>query len=50
MEIGQCSDMDRAGNTSKYHPKLSEIIFKVKVIQGHEAKERPNRKFGVWAA
>ena len=28
--------------TSKYHPKLSESIFKVEVIQGHEVNERSN--------
>ena len=35
---------------SKYHPKLSVSILKVKVILGHEAKERSNKKIWVWAA
>ena len=34
--------MDRVWDTSKYDPKLSVSIFKVKVIQGHEVKERSN--------
>ena len=42
MEISQYNDMDRVWDTSKYHPKLSVSIFKVKVIQGHEVKERSN--------
>ena len=32
--------MDLVWDTFKYDPKLSVIIFKVKVIQGHEVKER----------
>ena len=32
--------MDRVWDISKYDPKLSASIFKVKVIQGHEVKER----------
>ena len=31
--------MDRVWDNSKYHSKLSVSIFKVKVIQGHEAKK-----------
>ena len=50
MEISQYNDMDRVWDTSKYHPKLSVSILKVKVIQGHEVKERSNLKFWVWAA
>ena len=50
MEISQCNDMDCVLDTSKYHPKLSVSIFKVRVIQGHEVKERSNGKFWVWAA
>ena len=42
MEISQYNGMDRVWNTSKYHPKLSMSIFNVKVIQGHEVKERSN--------
>ena len=42
MEISQNNDMDRLWDTSKYHPKLSVNIFKVKVIQGHEVKESSN--------
>ena len=42
MEVSQCNDMDCVWDTSKYHPKLSVSIFKVKVIQGHEFKERSN--------
>ena len=42
--------MDRVWDTSKYDPKLSVSIFKVKVIQGHEVKERSNWKFYVWDA
>ena len=42
MEISQYNDMNRIWDTSKYHPKLSVSIFKVKVIQGHEVKERSN--------
>ena len=42
MEIRQHNDMDRVWDTSKYHPKLSVSILKVKVIQGHEVKERSN--------
>ena len=45
MEISQYNDMDRVWDTSKYHPKLSVSIFKVKVIQSHEVKERSNWKF-----
>ena len=52
MEISQCNDMDRVWNTYMYHPKLSMCIFKVKVkvIQGHEIKERSNWKFWAWSA
>ena len=49
MEISQYNDMDRVWDTSKYHPNLSVSIFKVKVIQSHEVKERSNGKFWVWA-
>ena len=49
METSQYNDMDRVWNTSKYHPKPSGSIFKVKVIQGHEVKGRSNGKFGIWA-
>ena len=41
-EISQCNYMDRVWDTSKYDPKLSVNIFKVKVIQGHEVEERSN--------
>ena len=50
IEISQYNDTDRVWDTSKYHPKLSVSIFKVKVIQGHKAKERSNWKFCVLAA
>ena len=50
MEISQYIDIDRGWDTSKYHPKLSVSIFKVKVVQGHEVKGRSNWKFWVWAA
>ena len=40
MEINQYNDIYRVWHTSKYHHKLSVSIFKVKVIQGHEVKER----------
>ena len=42
--------MDRVWGTSKYDPNLSMSTFKVKVIQGHEVKERSNSKFYVWGA
>ena len=42
MEISQYNGMDRIWDTSRYHPKLSVSIFKVKVIQGHKVKERSN--------
>ena len=42
MEISQYNDMDRVWDTSKHDPKLSVIIFKIKVIKGHEVKERSN--------
>ena len=42
--------MDRAWDTSKYHPKLSVGIFKAKAIQGHDVKERLNWKLHVWVA
>ena len=38
MEISNYNDMDRVWETSKYHPKFSVSIFKVKVIQGHGVK------------
>ena len=40
MEVSQYeyNDMDRAWDTSKYHPKLSVSIFKVRVIKGHEGQ------------
>ena len=38
MEISRYNEMDRVWDISKYHPKLSVSIFKVKVIQGHEVK------------
>ena len=41
-EISQCNYMDRVWDTSKYDFNLSVSIFKVKVIQGHEVKERSN--------
>ena len=41
MEISQYNYMDRVWDISRY-PKLSVSIFKVKVIQGHEVKERSN--------
>ena len=50
METSQYNDMDRIWDTSRYHPKLSVSIFKVKVIQGHKVKERSNWKFWVWVA
>ena len=50
MEISQYNDMDRVWDTSKYHPKLSVSILKVKAIQGHEVMERSNLKFWVWEA
>ena len=40
MEISQYSDMDRFWDTAKYHPKPSVSIFKIKVIQRHEVKNR----------
>ena len=40
MEISQYNDKDSVCDTSKYDPKLSVSIFKVKAIQGHEVKER----------
>ena len=49
MEVSQYNNMDRVSDTSKYHPKLSVNIFKVKVIQGDEVKERSNWKFHAWA-
>ena len=49
MEINQYNDMDRVWDTSKYHPKLSVSIL-VKIIQGHEVKERSNWKVWVWEA
>ena len=42
MRISQNNDIDRVWDTSKYHRKLSVNIFKVKVIHGHEVKERSN--------
>ena len=42
--------MDRVWDTSKYHPKPWVSIFKVKVIQDHEGRERSNWKFYVWTA
>ena len=42
MEISQYNDKDSVWDASKYDPKLSVSIFKVKVIQGHEVKERSN--------
>ena len=42
MEISQYNNTDRIWETSKYHSKLSVSILKVKVIQGHEVKERSN--------
>ena len=42
IEISQYNEMDRVWDTSKYHPKFSVSIFKVKVIQGHEIKESSN--------
>ena len=42
MEISQYNYMDRVKDTSKYDLKLSVRIFKVKVMQGHEVKERLN--------
>ena len=50
MDIIQYNDMDRVWDTSKHHPKVSVSILKVKVIQGHELKERSNWKCYVWAA
>ena len=41
-EISQCNYKGRAWDTSKYDPDLSVSILKVKVIQGHEVKERSN--------
>ena len=50
IEISQ-HNMDCIWDTSKYHPTgLSLSIFKVKVIQGREVKERSNGEFYVWAA
>ena len=31
--------MDRVWDTYKYHPKITEITFQAKVIQGHEVKK-----------
>ena len=42
MKISQYSVMAHVWDTSNYHPKLLVSIFKVKVIQGHEVKERSN--------
>ena len=42
MEISGYNDIDRVWDTSRYHPKLSLSILKVKVIQGHEVKESSN--------
>ena len=42
--------MDRAWGTYKYYANLSVSIFKVKVSQGHEVKERSNSIFYVWDA
>ena len=39
--------MDHVWNTFKYHPELSVNIVNVKVIQGHEVKERLNWNFDV---
>ena len=50
MEISQCNDKDSVWDISKYHPKLSVSIFKVKVIQGHEFMEMSNWNFWGWAA
>ena len=50
MEIRRYNVMDRVWDTSKYHPKPSVSIFKVKVTQGHEVKEWSNWKFWVSTA
>ena len=42
MKIIQYNNMDGVWDTSKYDHKLSVSIFKVKVIEGHEVKERSN--------
>ena len=42
MEISQYNYMDRVWDTSWYDSKISVSIFKIKVIQGHEFKERSN--------
>ena len=41
-KVSQYIDIDSVWDTSKNHPKLSVSIFKVKVIQGYEVKERSN--------
>ena len=46
--ISQYNNMDRVRDTSKYHPKHSVSMFKVKVIQDHKVMERSNWKFYVW--
>ena len=46
MEISQYNDMDRVWDTSKYHPKLSVSIFKVKAVQGHGIKKDQPENFG----
>ena len=40
MEISQYNNMYRVLDTSRYHPELPMSIFKVKVIHGHEVKNR----------
>ena len=42
MKISQYDYMDRVWDISKYGPKLSVSIFKVKIIHGHRVKERSN--------
>ena len=41
-EISQYNDIDRVWYISRYHPKLSLSILKVKVIQDLEVRERSN--------
>ena len=47
MEITQYINKDRVWDISKYHLKLLIKTFKVTVIQGHEVKEKPNRKLWI---
>ena len=37
---------DRFWDTSRYHPKLSDSIFQVKVIEGHGVQEGQTENFG----